>query len=231
MKKVIIFDLDGTLLNTLEDLYLSFNYAINRFGYPKRTLEEIKSFVGNGVKRAIELSLPEKVNEDKLNEIVNIFKEYYLKNMYNNTKAYDGIIEMLEALKRKGCVLAVVSNKYDKAVKGLCNKYFGNLIDISIGEGNGIRKKPFSDGIFKVLDEINIPESHNDREVNNEKANVIYIGDSEVDIQTAKNAGIYCISVLWGFKDREFLEKNGGIVFAKKPEDIIKIIEKKIYLF
>lgn len=231
MKEIIIFDLDGTLLNTLEDLYLSFNYAINRFGYPKRTIEEIKSFVGNGVKKALELSLPERVDEEKFNEIVNIFKEYYIEHMYDNTKAYDGIIEMLKELKKRGCVLAVLSNKYDKAVKNLCSKYFGDLIDISIGEGNGIRKKPFSDGIFKVLDEINIPEAHNDKTVFIEKANVIYIGDSEVDIQTAKNAGIYCISVLWGFKSREFLEKNGGNVFAKKPEDIIKIIEKKLYLF
>ncbi len=231
MKQVIIFDLDGTLLNTLYDLYLSFNYAIGRFGYPKRTLEEIKSFVGNGVKRALELSLPEKIDDNKMSEILNVFKEYYTEHMYNNTKAYEGIVEMLEKLKKKGYVLAVLSNKYDKAVKGLCKKYFGDLIEISFGEGNGIRKKPYSDGVFKILDDINMSESHDDKTVFPDKVNVIYIGDSEVDIQTAKNAGIYCISVLWGFKSREFLEQNGGKVYAEKPDDIIKIIEKKLYLF
>ena len=231
MKQVIIFDLDGTLLNTLYDLYLSFNYAIDRFGYPKRTLEEIKSFVGNGVKRALELSLPEKIDDNKLSEILNVFKEYYTEHMYNNTKSYDGIVDMLEKLKKKGYVLAVLSNKYDKAVKGLCKKYFGDLIEISLGEGNGIRKKPYSDGVFKILDDINMSESHDDKTVFSDKVNVIYIGDSEVDIQTAKNAGIYCISVLWGFKSREFLEQNGGKVYAEKPDDIIKIIEKKLYLF
>ncbi len=218
-QKVVVFDLDGTLLNTLCDLTNCFNYAITQFGYPKRTKEEIKSFVGNGIKTAIEKALPYKIDNDELNKIVEVFKKYYLEHMQENTKPYDGIIEMLKDLHERGYKTAVVSNKYDDAVNGLCDKYFRGLVDTATGEGYGIRKKPEADGVLKVLNELKIkPE------------NAVYVGDSEVDIQTAKNAGIPCISVLWGFKDRDFLEKNGAKCFAETPDDVIKIIEKKIYL-
>ena len=152
-KDTIIFDLDGTLLNTLEDLYFSFNYAIESFGYPKRTINEIKSFVGNGIKKAIERALPKAVQEDELNKIIEVFKKYYTNNMYVKTKAYDGIIPLLEELKAKGFKLAVVSNKYDNAVKTLCKNYFGEYIDIAIGEGNGIDKKPDPKGVLKAIKE------------------------------------------------------------------------------
>lgn len=218
-KDTIIFDLDGTLLNTLEDLYISFNYAIESFGYPKRTMEEIKSFVGNGIKKAIERALPQNVQEDELNKIIEVFKTYYTNNMYVKTKAYEGILPLLEELKNKGFKLAVVSNKYDSAVKNLCKKYFDSYINIAIGEGNGIDKKPDPKGVLKAI-----------KELNSTKEKSIYIGDSEVDIQTAQNADIPCISVLWGFKDKEFLTKQGAKIFAKSPKDIIEIIEKKIYL-
>ena len=218
-KDTIIFDLDGTLLNTLEDLYISFNYAIESFGYPKRTINEIKSFVGNGIKKAIERALPKAIQEDELNKIIGVFKTYYTNNMYVKTKAYDGILPLLEELKDKGFQLAVVSNKYDSAVKNLCKEYFDGYIDIAIGEGNGIEKKPDPKGVLKSI-----------KELNSTKEKSIYIGDSEVDIQTAQNAGIPCISVLWGFKDKEFLTNNGAKIFAEKPKDIIEIIEKKLYL-
>lgn len=218
-KDTIIFDLDGTLLNTLEDLYTAFNYAIKKFGYPERTMEEIKSFVGNGIKKAIERAVPEKISDEKLNKITEIFKNYYQKNMYVKTKAYEGIIPMLIELKHKGFKLAIVSNKYDDAVKNLCGNYFGKYINVAIGEGYGIGKKPDIQGVLKAI-----------KELGSEIEKSIYVGDSEVDIQTAKNAGIPCISVLWGFKDKEFLIANGAKIFAKKPNDIIEIIEKKLYL-
>ena len=215
--KVIIFDLDGTLLNTLEDLYIGFNYAIGEFGYPKRRIEEIRNFVGNGIKKAIERALPYRVEESKLEQIVSVFKKYYSEHMNEHTRPYDEVVEMLFELKKKGYKIAVVSNKYDDAVRELCKKQFGDLIDIAVGEGYGVKKKPAPDGVLKIINELKAEEA-------------IYIGDSEVDIQTAKNSGLPCISVLWGYKDREFLEKNGAKIFAEKPKDIIKIIEKKIYL-
>ena len=219
IKDTIIFDLDGTLLNTLEDLHACFNKAITEYGYPKRTLEEIKSFVGNGIKKAIERALPNNIDEFELNKIVNYFRNYYEQHMLELTKPYDGIIEMLEVLKSNNYKLAVVSNKYDAAVKALCKNYFGKYIDIAIGESEGVRKKPEIDGVMKAI-----------KELNSSIDNSIYIGDSDVDIKTAKNVGIPCISVLWGFRDKDFLIKNGGKFFAEKPKDIIKIIEKKLYL-
>ena len=220
--KIVIFDLDGTLLNTLNDLYICFNHSIEKFGYPKRSMEEIKSFVGNGIKKAIERALPYKVSDNELKKIVEEFKKYYLLHMNEHTKPYDGIVEMLKKLKNKGYKIAVVSNKYDNAVKKLCKKYFGDLVEFAVGESDEVRKKPANDGILKVIKEFGTDKT--------DENSIVYIGDSEVDIQTAKNAGIHNISVLWGFKDEEFLKANGASVFAKDPKDIIKIIEKKLYL-
>ncbi|MBQ9245474.1 HAD family hydrolase [bacterium] len=216
---IVIFDLDGTLLNTLDDLHICFNYAIEKSGYPKRTIKEIRSFVGNGIRKAIERALPSDVSTDEINKIVSDFKIYYIEHMLEHTKPYDGIIDMLHELKQKGCKIGVVSNKYDDAVKKLCKMYFGDLVEYAVGEGYGIARKPAPDGLNKCINELSIGCK-----------NIIYIGDSEVDIQTAKNANIPCISVLWGFKDKDFLIKNGAKIFAEKPKDIIKIIEKKIYL-
>ena len=215
----IIFDLDGTLLNTLEDLHACFNKAIKQYGYPERSIEEIKSFVGNGIKKAIERALPFKVDDKELDDIVNYFREYYKEHMFELTKPYDGIIELLDSLKQKGYKLAVVSNKHDTAVKSLVKHYFGEYINISIGEGIDVNKKPSTDGVFKAI-----------KELNSKKENCIYIGDSDVDIETAKNADIPCISVLWGFRDEAFLRERGGSIFVKEPKDIIKIIEKNLFL-
>lgn len=219
IKNTIIFDLDGTLLNTLADLHACFNEAITSFGYPKRTLAEIKSFVGNGIKKAIERALPNGVEEEMLNKIVDYFKFYYAEHMFEFTKPYDGILELLKELKEKGYKLAVVSNKYNDAVNDLVKNYFGEFIDIAIGEGYGIRKKPEIDGALKAIKALDSDVEHS-----------IFVGDSDVDIQTAKNLGIPCISVLWGFRDKEFLIERGGSVFANETKDILEIIEKKIYL-
>lgn len=215
----IIFDLDGTLLNSLGDLHACFNHAIKSFGYPERSLNEIKSFVGNGIKKAIERALPKPVEDRDLNKIVDYFRIYYKDHMLEFTKPYDGIIEMLEEARKKGFKLAVVSNKYDDEVKMLVKNYFGKYIDIAIGEGHGIRKKPEVDGVIEAINEL---------DSNLKRA--IFVGDSDVDIKTAKNAGIHCISVTWGFRDRNFLMAEGAEYFANHPKEILEIIEKKIYL-
>ena len=215
----IIFDLDGTLLNTLEDLHACFNHAIQTYGYPTRSLEEIKSFVGNGIKKAIERALPYKIADEELEKIVEYFRQYYKEHMLELTKPYEGILELLEELKKRNYKLAVVSNKYDDAVKDLVRNYFGEFIDVAIGEGYGVRKKPEADGVLKAINELGVKIE-----------NCIYIGDSDVDIKTAQNVGVPCISVLWGFREESFLKENGGNILAKDPKDIIKIIEKNLYL-
>ena len=218
-KDTIIFDLDGTLLNTLADLHACFNHAIKSFGYPERTLLEIKSFVGNGIKKAIARALPNDVEEEMLNKIVDYFRVYYEEHMHQYTEPYDGIISLLKELKDKGYKLAVVSNKYDDSVKELCEYFFGNYIKVAIGEGFDVRKKPEIDGVLKAI-----------KELNSTMEKSIFIGDSDVDIMTARNANIPCISVLWGFRDKNFLKERGAKVFATEPKEIIEIIEKKIYL-
>ena len=215
----IIFDLDGTLLNSLGDLHACFNHAIKSFGYPERSLNEIKSFVGNGIKKAIERAIAKPIEDSDLNKIVDYFRIYYKDHMLEFTKPYEGIIEMLKEARKKGYKLAVVSNKYDDEVKMLVKNYFGEYIDIAIGEGHGIRKKPEIDGVIEAINEL---------DSNLKRA--IFIGDSDVDIKTARNAGIHCISVTWGFRDRDFLMTEGAEFFANHPKEILEIIEKKIYL-
>ena len=218
-KDTLIFDLDGTLLNTMGDLHACFNYAIAEFGFPKRSYDEIQSFIGHGVKCAIEQSLPGKVDEKTLDEIIAAFKRYYAEHNADYTKPYDGIVDMLKVLKEKGYKLAVVSNKYDTAVKWLCEKFFSDYITVAIGECEGIDCKPCADGVFKAIELLN-----------SDIEKCVYVGDSDTDILTARNANIPCISVLWGYRDKNFLIKSGAKVFAKEPKEVIEIIEKKLYL-
>ena len=214
--EAIIFDLDGTLLNTLEDLADSTNFALDKLSYPPHTTEEIKSFVGNGVAKLIERAIPNGRKNPDFDKCLNIFKKHYSQNMYNKTKPYDNIINLLTGLKRKNYKLAVVSNKFDSAVKELCEKYFPDLIDIAIGENEamGIKKKPAPDTVLQVLDILKI-DSHQ----------AIYVGDSDVDIMTAKNSNMRCISVTWGFRDREFLIKNNAEIIIDKPKEIIDYLD------
>lgn len=210
-KKAVIFDLDGTLLNTLEDLTDSTNFALEYYKFPPRTVDEIRQFVGNGVKKLIERAIPDGLNNPYFENCLALFKKHYKKNMFNKTTGYDGISQMLDKLKSMGIKTAVVSNKFDNAVKVLCNKYFDGLIDFCAGENEqfGIRKKPAPDTVLKVLEKFNLSSDE-----------AIYVGDSEVDIQTAKNADMDCISVLWGFKDKEFLLNNGAKILISKPDEI-----------
>jgi len=215
--KAVIFDLDGTLLNTIEDLKDSVNFALSCFGFPVLTVEQVNSFVGDGVAKLIERSIPFGLSNPKFNECLGIFKKHYENNMYNKTKPYDCILKMLSSLKESGIKTAVVSNKFDLAVRELTKKYFGELIDVSIGEceERGIAKKPSPDMVFEVLKELNLT-----------KDEVLYVGDSDTDILTAKNSGIECISVSWGFREKEFLINKGAKVIIDIPMELIEIIEK-----
>ncbi len=213
MIHAVIFDLDGTLLNTLDDLCESTNFALQKFGYPKRTLEEVRGFVGNGVRKLIERAVP--VGVEDIEDCLSTFKEHYSANMYNKTAPYDGVLEMLKELRLKGIHTAVVSNKFDTAVKELCKKYFGDLVQVAIGENeaSGVRKKPAPDSVFRAMEELKVSIE-----------NVIYIGDSETDIQTANNAEIECVGCCWGFRSREILEEYGARFIVETPQEILKIV-------
>ncbi len=209
----VIFDLDGTLINSLEDLRVSVNYALFGFKYPKQTLDMVRRNVGNGIEKLIERSLPDGKDNVNYEVCLEIFKEHYKTHMSVNTKPYPHIIETLAALKSRGYKLAVVSNKFDAAVKPLCQKYFKNLIDVAIGQSKDTKKKPAPDTVYIALDELGSTSETS-----------IYVGDSEVDIQTAKNSGMDCISVSWGFKTKEFLKQNGASVIIDTPLEIFNYI-------
>lgn len=215
-KDIVIFDLDGTLLNTLNDLADSTNLALSHYGFPQRSVEEVRNFVGNGVAKLIERAIPDGLSNPKFDECLSFFKKCYAENMYNKTAPYPGIIDMLITLRNRGFKIAVVSNKFDAAVKELCAKYFEDLVDIAIGENEaeGIKKKPAPDTVLKVLKDFGLE---------NDKA--IYVGDSEVDIMTAENSNMPCISVTWGFKDTDFLIEHGAKIIVNSPEEIIKYLE------
>lgn len=211
MKKyeTVIFDLDGTLLNTLEDLADAVNYALRKMGMPERTLEEVRTFVGNGVRRLMELSVPEGSNNPAFEETFAKFREYYGVHCNDKTKPYEGVLELIRELKKAGYALAIVSNKLDSAVKELAEIYFEGIVKVAIGEKEGVAKKPAPDTVYEALRELNMP-----------KETAVYVGDSEVDVMTAKNSGLPCISVLWGFRDEAFLRQNGATQFARTAEEV-----------
>lgn len=209
--KSVIFDLDGTLLDTLEDLADSVNFALNKYGYKERTLKEIRAFVGNGVVRLMELALPNGKNNPQFESVLSDFKAHYAKNCKNKTKPYNGINELLKALKEENIKMAVVSNKFDAAVKELCKEYFGEYIAVAMGETAQVKKKPAPDTVFKAMEALN-------------DTDCVYVGDSEVDIETAKNASLPCISVTWGFRDKDYLKEVGGNIFADEPMEILDLL-------
>lgn len=210
----VIFDLDGTLLNTLEDLADSVNYALTLHGFPCREITEVRSFAGNGIARLIELSVPGGINNLRYKECLADFRSYYLKNMQNKTGAYEGIMDLLEQLSKEGYKIAIVSNKFDAAVKNLNHAYFGKYIKIAIGESIDVLKKPAPDTVFKALEKLG-----------SIAARAVYVGDSEVDAETSKNAGITFVGVSWGFRDREVLEKIGVPYIIDKPLELLKILD------
>lgn len=207
--ELLIFDLDGTILNTLEDLADSVNYVLKENNMPIRTISEVKNFVGNGIHKLIERAVPENTQTGVVEKIYEEFKVYYGIHCADKTKPYDGVKELLLELKKAGFKIAVVSNKADFAVQELCNKYFYNLFDDVVGEKEGVRRKPEPDSVNAVLHTLHI-----------EKEKAVYIGDSEVDIQTAKNAGMEEIAVAWGFREEEFLKRNGAKTVVYNPCEI-----------
>lgn len=211
MIKTVIFDLDGTLLNTLEDLKDSTNYALVQFGFPQRSLEEVRHFVGNGVQKLIERAVPAICDKETCKKCLAVFKEHYSQNMYNHTAPYMGILDVLKKLRQNEIKIGVVSNKFDFAVKELCKKYFTDLVDVAIGQADDVPKKPAPDGVFKAM-----------KELRAEKSLTVYIGDSEVDVQTAKNSELPCIGVTWGFRDEKDLD--GANVIVNSPEELIEAI-------
>lgn len=209
----VIFDLDGTLLNTLEDLRDSVNYALESAGMPVRSLEQIRKSVGNGIKRLMELVVPDGLENPRFDEVFDTFRSYYGLHCNDKTAPYPHIMELLKELKEKGYQMAIVSNKYYDGVQELKRLYFSDYIPVAIGEREGIRKKPAPDTVLAALEELG---SSRERSV--------YVGDSEVDIATAANTGMDCIAVAWGFRTREEQEKAGGRVFADDPLDILNLI-------
>ncbi len=216
MYRTVIFDLDGTLLDTLDDLTASVNFALARFSLPMRTREEVRSFVGNGIAKLIKRSIG--YEHPRFEEIFQTFREHYGAHCKDKTKEYDGITPLLIALKKQGMQTAVVSNKADFAVKTLAAEYFPGLLQEAVGENEaaGIAKKPAPDSLLAVM-----------KNLNAEKKTTVYVGDSEVDIQTANNAGVECISVVWGFKDEAFLKENGAKTLVSKPQEILEFCKEK----
>lgn len=217
-----IFDLDGTLLDTLDDLAAAVNYALRTHGMPERSREEIRSFVGNGVRLLMERAVPGGTQNPQFEAAFHTFRTYYLEHSLDTTHPYDGIMETLTELHRRGCKMAVVSNKFMTATQELVRHFFP-MISVAIGEheAEGIHKKPAPDTVFEALRLLNNAESSVNR-VKKQKTTV-YVGDSDVDIATAHNAGLPCISVLWGFRDRSFLEAHGGTTFIEQPEELLDV--------
>ncbi len=206
-----IFDLDGTLLNTLGDLCASCNYALKTMGFPTRTLDEVRRFVGNGVAKLIERAVPEGTSAELTAETLDVFRGHYLDHGLDTTCPYDGIPEMLAELKRKGKRIAVVSNKFNDATRQLCAHFFPDTVEVAIGETSTIRKKPAPDTVIEAMRQLGVTAE-----------DAVYIGDSDVDVMTARNSGMPCISVLWGFRDKNFLIESGATTFAEVPADILR---------
>ncbi len=212
-----IFDLDGTLLDTLQDLTDSVNFALSEHHMPTHSIDDIRRFVGNGVRLLMERAVPDGARNPQFDDTLATFRQHYMEHSLDNTKPYEGIPELIREMKQRGCHLAVVSNKMMAATQSLVRHFFPN-IEVAIGENEaeGIRKKPAPDTILEAL-----------RQIGASAQGAVYIGDSEVDILTARNSGLACISVLWGFRDRHFLLQHGATTFAEHPADILTLCNRQ----
>lgn len=218
-----IFDLDGTLLNTLGDLTESCNYALRTYGMKERSIEEVRHFVGNGVRKLMERAVPDGLNNPHFEQAMETFRNYYMEHGLDTTEPYPGIEEMLDRLQQEGCRMAVVSNKFYDATLEMVDYFFGDYIEVAVGEcetampenipegfpQHPLRKKPAPDTVNEALRQLNATKQH-----------AVYVGDSDVDIQTAQNSGLPCISVLWGFRNRDFLLAHGAKTLISRPEEL-----------
>jgi len=207
--RLAVFDLDGTILDTLEDLADAVNYGLRSMGYPERSIDEVRRFVGNGIALLMRRAVPEGSSDENCEKALAGFKEYYAVHCEDKTGPYPGINELLKELRGAGCKTAVVSNKIDSAVQVLINNQFPGCFDYALGEVPECRRKPAPDMCEKVLSEMGV-----------DKKDAVYIGDSDVDLETAANSGLDCIGVEWGFRGREFLKEHGAERIAASPEDI-----------
>ena len=203
-----IFDLDGTLLDTLDDLKSSVNFALRAFDMPERSTKEIRSFVGNGVRLLVERAVPEGTKDGVTIKVFEAFREHYLAHSLDHTKPYPGVVDLLRRLHGKGKKIAIVSNKLQAGVDELNRRFFSDYVSVAVGEKTGVPHKPAPDMVFAALDALTAK-------------NAVYVGDSEVDLQTAKNAGLSCICVLWGFRDEEFLRGRGAEIFIREAAEIV----------
>lgn len=212
MYNTYIFDLDGTLLDTITDLAASCNFALRTHGMPEHSVDDVRRFVGNGVRKLMERAIPHGAENPDFEATFATFREYYMHHSLDTTQPYPGIPEVLAELKARGCRLAVVSNKMMAATVELCRHFFPDTIEVAIGEHEAeeIRKKPAPDTVFAALRELGV-----------EKDRAVYVGDSDVDVQTAANSGLPCISVLWGFRDRDFLIQHGAKTFISAPSELL----------
>lgn len=201
-----VFDLDGTLLETLKDLAASTNYALRTHNMPEHSIEDVRMFVGNGVKKLMERAIPNGIENPQFEDVYATFRQHYLEHNLDTTKPYEGIPELLAELKARGKKLAIVSNKFYAATQELARHFFPDTIEVAIGERENIKKKPAPDTVIEAL-----------RQLGASRETAVYIGDSDVDIMTAKNCDMPCVSVLWGFRDKEFLMEHGATFFVEKP--------------
>lgn len=205
--KAVIFDLDGTLLDTIEDLMDSTNHALESCGLETISLERTKQCVGNGLHKLAENAVPQGTDPQTVEKVFLALKTHYAQSTKPKTRPYENVVELMELLEKNGIKTAIVSNKPDAQVKELRDKFFMTVEkELACGEKEGIKRKPAPDGLYWVMDKLNVT-----------KDETIYVGDSEVDLQTAKNTGIECINVLWGFRDKSFLEKEWERIFGKDP--------------
>ena len=220
MYKTFIFDLDGTLLDTLQDLADSVNYALRQHGMPEHSIDDIRRFVGNGVRLLMERAVPDGAENPLFEATFATFRQHYMQHSLDTTRPYDGIPELIHELKARSCRMAVVSNKMMAATQDLVRHFFPD-IEVAIGENEaaGIRKKPAPDTVFEALRQLGYPPTSHPSPL----TSVVYVGDSDVDLATARNSGIPCISVLWGFRDRDFLLSHGATTFVGHPLEILAI--------
>ena len=212
MYKTFIFDIDGTLLDTIGDLAASVNYALRTNGMPEHSTDDVRRFVGNGVRLLMERAVPDGAANPLFDDAFADFRQHYMVHSLDTTRPYDGIPETLAELKSRGCRLAVVSNKFMSATQELIRHFFPDTIEVAIGEheAEGIRKKPAPDTVFAALKQLGVG-----------KEDAVYVGDSDVDILTARNSGLPCISVLWGFRDRDFLIQHGAKTLISAPHELL----------
>ena len=215
--KAVIFDLDGTLTDTLADLANSTNFALRRMGMPTRTVDEVRQFVGNGVGKLIERAVPEGTDSETTARCLSVFRGHYVEHCMDNTRLYPGVDGMLDTLHRQGYRIAIVSNKLQAGVDELYDRFFRRgTVDLAIGEREGVRRKPAPDMLRLALSALKA-----------DAGEAVYVGDSDVDIETARNTGVECISVLWGFRDEDFLRAHDATSLAASPEDVVRLVNAR----